>query len=213
MVKKKKAAAKTDKLDLYKINKADYAASKTKPQIVEINSANYLTIDGVGEPGGDLFQAKIGGLYTMAFTIKMTRKFDCGQDYKVCCLEGFWWGAKKNPDFWNQSRDSWCWKMIIRTPDFIDKNDMAAARRKLTDKGKDPEFKNVKLETLAEGPCVQMLHVGPYAEEPATIEKMLAYAKSEGFTPHGRHHEIYLSDPRRTAPERLRTILRQPVKT
>ena len=127
MAKKKKVAVKGDKLDLYKIHKADYAAPKTKPQIVDIGSANYLTIKGKGEPGGDVFQAKIGGLYSMAFTIKMTRKFEQGQDYKVCCLEGLWWGDKKKRDFWNQPRNKWCWKLIIRTPDFINKTDMAAA--------------------------------------------------------------------------------------
>ena len=101
--------------------------------------------------------------------------------------------------------------MIIRTPDFVTRKDVKAAADELIAKGKDPAVRDVTLETLDEGLCVQVLHVGPYAEEAATIELMKVLVKAEGLSFRGLHHEIYLSDPRRVAPERLRTILRQPV--
>jgi len=175
----------TDKLDLYRQHKDEYAAKKT-PALVKVGPAKYLTIAGRGAPGGDAFQAAVGGLYSMAFTIKMTRKLSGKGDYKVCHLEGLWWAPGKA--------------------------DLAKARAALAAKGKPPEFKAVKLERIAEGLCVQALHVGPFADEPATVAKMDELAAAEGLKPHGRHHEIYLSDPRRVPPERLRTILRHPVR-
>ncbi|MHC4093339.1 MAG: GyrI-like domain-containing protein [Planctomycetota bacterium] len=201
--------ATAQKLDLYKKHKAEYAATKT-PQLLTVKPASYLTITGQGEPGGEVFTAKIGGLYAVAFTIKFARKA-AGRDYAVCKLEGQWWGTGKG-NFADQPRDQWKWKLLIRTPSFITKQDLAKAVKELLDKGKGPEVTEVNLETIEEGSCVQMLHVGPYDTEGETVAAMKDFAKQSGFSFHGRHHEIYLSDPRRVAPERLRTILRQPVR-
>jgi len=101
---------------------------------------------------------------------------------------------------------------MIRTPEAVDEADRTRAETSLLEKGKDPAVRDVALIDLAEGPCVQMLHVGPYEREPETVARMLEFAAAEGLEPHGRHHEIYLSDPRRVAPEILRTILRLPVR-
>jgi len=198
------------KLDLYKEHKAEYVTPK-KPVLVKTKPAKYLTITGKGRPGGELFQKHIGALYGAAFTIKMTRKF-AGQDYKVCHLEGLWWGDKEGLDFSAIPLDQYSWKLIIRVPDFIQKKDLDSAVRALKEKGKGPEVAEVKLEKIKEGLCVQMLHVGPYSDEVKTIAHMMNLAQEKGLTCQVPHHEIYLSDPRRVPPARLRTILRFSVR-
>ena len=202
--------ADTEKLDLYKTHKSDYITPR-QPALVAIARATYLTIDGQGEPGGDVFETRIAALYAMAFTIKMTSKF-AGQDYVVCKLEGLWWTDDGSSDFLSVPKSQWRWRMLIRTPSFIQRRQRASARDALLAKGKAAEVREVKLETIHEGRCVQMLHVGPYEAEAGAISAMQAFAAEQGMTFHGLHHEIYLSDPRRVSPQRLRTILRHPVK-
>jgi hypothetical protein len=192
-----------EKVDLYKLHKADYVTPK-EPVFVRIGAAKYLTVEGQGEPGGEMFQSMLGALYAAAYTIKMTKKF-AGQDYKVCGLEGLWWGFEG-------ARETWRWKLIIRVPEFIAARDLKDAVARLKEKGKGDLPEKVRLETIKEGRCVQMLHVGPYSAEPATVERMKAFAEASGLSLRGPHHEIYLSDPRRVAPEKLRTILRFPVE-
>jgi hypothetical protein len=200
------------KLDLYQLHKTEYATSK-KPALVGLKPVTYLAIDGRGAPGGESFTASIGALYAMAFTIKMTRKFAGLQDYTVCKLEAQWWANGDEQNFARLPKEQWHWKLLIRTPEFIKRQDLAKAVAVLLKRGKSPEVKNVKLETINEGPCVQMLHIGPYEKEDETIALMKAFAEKNRFSFHGRHHEIYLSDPRRVPAERLKTILRQPLQT
>lgn len=201
----------TSKLDLYKLHKADYVAPK-KPVLVRLHAATYLVIEGQGAPGGEEFTACIGALYGMAFTIKMTRKFAGMKDYAVCKLEGQWWADGTNSDFAKTPKDQWHWKLLIRTPEFITKKDLEKAAAALVKRGKGANVERVQLETLDEGPCVQMLHVGPYEKQCETIASMEAFAEKQQIRLQGPHHEIYLSDPRRVPPERLKTILRHPVK-
>ncbi len=209
--KSRGAKAAGAKLDLYKDHKDEYVTPK-KPVLVDVKPANYLTIVGRGAPGGKIFQAKIGALYGVAFTIKMTRKF-AGRDYKVAPLEGLWWssGGAADAAVFDVPHAQLSWKLMIRTPDFITKDDLTDAVAKLAAKGKGPEVAEVELETIVEGRCVQMLHVGPYEREPQTMAQMNLFAHENGLAFHGLHHEVYLSDPRRVAAERLRTILRMPV--
>ena len=195
------------KLDLYKLHKAEYATPK-KPVLLQSKPAQYLAIKGQGAPGGERFTACIGALYGVAFTIKMTRKFAGKGDYAVCKLEGQWFF---DGDLAKIPKDQWQWKLMIRTPDFITEADRKQAVATLLKKGKSGEVKDVKLETIDEGQCVQMLHVGPYEKEPETIALMRSFSESKGLKLAGPHHEIYLSDPRRVPPERLKTILREPV--
>jgi hypothetical protein len=199
----------TPKLDLYKVHKAEYVTPK-KPVLIQTKRAKYLTFTGRGAPAGEAFQKAVGALYNVAFTLKMAKKF-AGNDYQVCHLEGLWWGDKEAENFAAQSPETWNWKLIIRVPDFISAKDLKDTIAVLKQKGKPPETADVKLESLNEGECVQMLHVGPYSKEGETISQMLALAAEKGLSFHGMHHEIYLSDPRRVPPERLRTILRLPV--
>ena len=201
----------TGKVDLYKLHKDQYVASK-QPQLVEIERAKYLAISGRGEPGGEEFVAKIGALYGMAYTIKMTRKFGGGQDYVICKLQSQLWLDGDRQDFSTTPKEQWNWKLLIRTPDFVQQSELDEAAEKLLEKGKAPEIRQVEFESFTEGLCVQMLHVGPYEQENETVSKMAAYAEQQGLEFHGRHHEIYLSDPRRVPPERLKTILRHPVR-
>ncbi len=196
-------------LDLYKEHKAEYVTPK-EPVLIDVKPAKYLTITGKGAPGGTEFQQCVGALYGAAFTIKMTKKF-AGQDYKVCHLEGQWWGDQETSDFSGLPPESWNWRLLIRVPDFIKATDLKAATKNLKKKGKGDEISNVKLETIKEGKCVQMLHVGPYGDEGRTISRMMEHARAQGRFFSGLHHEIYLSDPRRVPVARLRTILRHPV--
>ncbi len=200
----------TERVDLFKEHKQEYVA-KQKPGLVEIKPASYLAISGQGAPGGEQFEKCIGALYGAAFTIKMTRKFAGLEDYAVCKLEGQWW-SEPCQDLSKVPKDQWHWNLLIRTPEFITPADLDEAVHVLLKRGKGEEVRWVRLEALTEGLCVQMLHVGPYEKECDTIGVMKEFAEKQGCEFHGRHHEIYLSDPRRVAPERLKTILREPVK-
>jgi hypothetical protein len=210
-IKRSKSKAKPEKLDLYKLHKTEYAAAR-KPILINTGTAVYLAISGKGAPGADTFQACIGALYSMAFTIKMSRKFAGKGDYTVCKLEGQYWCDVMGPDFSKVPKEDWQWTLMIRTPDFITGQDLESAVASLDKRGKRGLSPEVKLATIDEGVCVQMLHVGSYEREKETVDKMVAFAATAGFVPHGRHHEIYLSDPRRVQPERLKTILRIPVQ-
>lgn len=213
MATKKKVSG--GKLDLAKERPEYYRASKT-PQLVKLKPVKYLAIEGVGAPASAEFQAAVGAMYGVAFTIKMTRKFE-GTDYKVCHLEGLWWSdcdrsKLAEPEaFWTVPRAAWRWKLLIMVPDFIKESEAQQARSRLVEKRGDETAKRVKLEKIDEELSVQILHVGPYATEPESILKMREFMKAEGLRPHGLHHEIYLSDPRRVPPEKIRTILRHPV--
>ena len=194
----------TEKIDFYKTHKPEYVTPK-QPVVVQIKPAKYLAIQGKGEPGGPQFQAQIGALYGAAYTIKMTRKFAGQGDFKVCALEGQFW------DF-AEGKRTMEWKLLIRVPEYVGARDLKQAVAALKKKGKDAEVDQLRLETLKEGKCVQVLHVGPYDAERDTVARMETFAKENGLAFRGLHHELYLSDPRRVPPERLRTILRHPVE-
>jgi hypothetical protein len=198
-----------EKVDLYKLFKNEYVTPK-KPVLLDIQPAKYLSITGTGAPGSEEFQKKIGALYGTAFTMKFDLKF-AGCDYSVCKLEGIYWTDLGGAGFATIPMDQWHWDLVIRTPDFVTAAQLEAAQAKMLGKGV-PEAADVVFQTISEGKCVQMLHVGPYSAENATIESMCAFARSEGYEFGDKHHEIYLSDPHRVAPEKLKTILRMPVR-
>jgi hypothetical protein len=202
--------ADAEKIDLYKKYKDQYVEAK-RPVLVTVGKATYLTIDGRGAPGGETFSTRIGALYAVAYTIKMTRKFAGKQDYGICKMEALWWLDSDQRDWSKVPQDQWNWKVMIRTPEFVTPKDLDQAIKILLEKGKEPLCREVRLESIEEGRCVQMLHVGPYAQEERTIGQMEAFAESQGLVLTGRHHEIYLSDPHRVPPERLKTTLRHPV--
>jgi len=197
-----------EKLDLYKDNQQEYAASP-KPALVKIGPAVYLSISGQGAPGGAAFTDAIGALYGVAFTVKMTRKFAGKRDYAVSKLEALWPNFNGNdpaPD-----KQQWTWQLMIRTPKFVTEKDIRQAVETLIKRGKGVNAQSVELRPLNEGLCVQALHVGPYESEGKTVATMRAFAEKQGLRVAGTHHEIYLSDPRRVAASKLKTVLRQPL--
>jgi hypothetical protein len=201
--------AKHAKLDLYKQFKSEYVTPKD-PVFVVVGPAQYLSITGRGAPGGDNFRAHVGALYTVAFTLKMAEKL-AGHDYKVCHLEGQWW-TDDGSDFRTRQPKEWQWRLLIRVPGLITQKELDDAIETVVRKKKEPLPTLVTIEKLTEGRCVQMLHVGPYAEEKTAVTKMEQMVQREGLHLHGPHHEIYLSDPNRVPSQRLRTIVRYPVE-
>lgn len=199
-----------EKLDLYAKHKDEYVAPAA-PVLVVVKPARYLACQGRGEPGGDAFQAAVAALYNVAFTVKIARKA-AGRDYAVSKLEALWWGKGKEGKFLDQPKNTWHWQLLIRVPDWIQSKEVTTAADGLVKKGKPQEVRNIELLLLDEGRSIQMLHVGPYNEEERTLNRMAAFASGQALTFHGRHHEIYLSDPRRIPAAKLRTILRHPVK-
>lgn len=210
---KPKARAKgktSEKIDVYKLHKADYVAPKD-PVILNLKSGKYLTTDGQGKPGSPEFSAHMGALYGAAYTIKFARKFSGGPDFKVAMPEGIYWSSDPAVCIAEQSIEQWAWKLMIRVPDLIGAADLKHAITELEKKKKIDGNVDLKLERIAEGKCVQALHVGPYDKEPETIARMKAFAEAQGFQLARQHHEIYFSDPCRVAPEKLKTVLRIPV--
>jgi len=205
----KKKPPKGTKLDLAKLRPEQFKAKAT-PEVVKLSPAQYIVMEGRGAPEGDAFGDAVGALYSVAYTIKFAMKPD-SRDFKVPALEGLWWAGSSGVDFASTARDKWRWKLLIMMPDFVKKADLGRAKKELVRKKGRGLFERVELEKLREGRCVQMLHIGPYSDEPESIRAMHELMTAKGLKPRGRHHEIYMSDPRRTAPGKLRTILRQPV--
>ncbi len=202
-------AASPRKVDVVARHRNEYAATRA-PQIVTTGPGRYLTVQGRGEPGGAPFQTHVGALYGMAWSLKMAMK-GRGKDFRIPPLEGLWWptsagAAREDPG------GEWNWKLLMRVPNFVGKRDLGPAVKALEAKGRAGAAREVRIEELREGRCVQALHVGPYATEPETLDRMRRAAADQGLAFRGRHHEIYLSDARRVAPERIRTILRMPVR-
>ncbi len=182
-----------------------------KPALVDVEEAQYLTLTGTGAPGGAEFVRRIGAMYGVAYTLKM-KSARAGRDYGIAPLEALWWGAKDPYDFFDEPRETWNWKLLLRTPAFITEEQVREVAAEIATQRKDAATGEVRLEKIAEGRCVQVLHVGPYSAEVATVAAMTAFSKAEGLVQSGYHHEIYLSDPKNTDPKELRTILRLPVK-
>lgn len=202
------SAAPAAKLDLIKLHRAEYVAPR-KPVLIATAPAHYLVVNGRGSPGGACFESRIGALYAMAFTIKMTRKFAGQGDYAVSRLECRY---PAHQDGLPEDMDQLEWQLLIRTPDFVGPGDLEAAVAALRKRGKEGDASHVSLARIDEGQVVQMLHVGPYDREGETLEVMEAFANERGLVRAGAHHEIYISDPRRVAPDKLKTILRLPVR-
>jgi hypothetical protein len=202
------SATPKTKLDLYKERPTFFKAARM-PELVDLPDAAYLVVDGQGEPGGANFQHQIGALFSVAYTIKMATK-NAGQDFKVPTFEASWWTGTEQGEL---PPEKWRWQLLLMLPDFVDQADVERAKLAVAGKkrGMDPSV--VRFQRMRQGSCVQMLHIGPYAAEEESIQKMMAFMAANGLEPDGPHHEVYLSDPNRCKPEALRTILRQHVTT
>lgn len=204
----------------YKKEYKEFYMPKDRPEIVQVPGMNFIAVRGSGDPNeeGGAYKAAIGLLYGIAFTIKMSKKgsraIEGYFDYVVPPLEGFWWQAGIRGFDYTRKED-FCWISVIRLPDFVTKEDFDWAVAEAEAK-KKTDFSKVEFLTIEEGLCVQCMHIGPFDEEPATVEKMERYLLENGyendFSDDRLHHEIYLSDARKVAPERWRTVIRHPVK-
>ena len=198
----------------------EFYMPKNKPAIVTVPKMNYIAVRGIGNPNeedGEYKQA-IGLLYGIAFTIKMSKKGDHRIegyfDFVVPPLEGFWWqDGVVGIDY--AHKDTFRWISVIRLPDFVTKEDFDWAVREATARKKQ-DFSKVEFFTYDEGLCVQCMHIGSYDDEPATVQMMHEYMEEQGYdlniTDQRLHHEIYLSDARKVAPEKLKTVIRHPIK-
>jgi hypothetical protein len=199
------------KIDFKKTLAHLYRASAKKVAFVEVPRMQFLMIEGRGDPNASpAFGEAVEALYSVSYTVKFAVKRQEGTDYVVPPLEGLWW-ADEPVDLWTARREDWRWIAMIMQPDFVTAEMVEAAIAEAKRKKGLEALKRLRFEPLEEGPAAQILHVGPYAEEGPTIERLHEAIRERGLVPRGKHHEIYLADPRRTAPERLRTILRHPV--
>lgn len=206
-----------DKLDYKKAYK-DLYMPKQKPMLVDVPAMNFIMVDGTGAPGGIEYQNAMQTLYALSFTIKMSKMQNQQPEgyfeYVIPPLEGLWWTTEGVFDF-QVPRDKWCWTSMIRQPEFVTPEVFDWAVQACMDKKPEVDVSKARFVSFTEGLCVQMLHVGPYDQESGTLSSMEQYITENSLIKimdnvH-KHHEIYLSDPRRTAPERLKTVLRIPV--
>ncbi|MEU5264534.1 GyrI-like domain-containing protein [Amycolatopsis sp. NPDC021455] len=195
--------------DLKKELKRLYAPKNREWALLDIPEQRFLAIDGRGDPNtAESYKKAVEALYTFAYTIKMAAKHR-GEDFVVGPLEGLWW-ADDYAAFTVRAKESWQWTMLIAQPPWIGEDAVEEAREAVRRKKKLDA--PVRLEKLHEGRCAQALHIGPYDDEGPLLARLHdEFLAAQGLEPTGLHHEIYLGDPRRTDPARLRTVLRQPV--
>lgn len=198
------------KIDLKKELKPLYTASAQEVTLVTAWPLNYLMVNGYGDPHTNPdFPAAIEALYTASYTLKFMLKKEQEIDWLVPPLEGLWWMLMA--DFDLDRRDDWRWTLMIPQPPEVTRELLEQAVAAALKKKNLPRLEKLDLEIYNEGQAAQILHVGPYAAEQPTVERLHAFISEKGYHLCGKHHEIYLSDPRRTPPEKLQTILRQPI--
>ncbi|MCX6000382.1 MAG: GyrI-like domain-containing protein [Chloroflexi bacterium] len=205
-----------DKIDLRKELKHLYAPSARHVAVVDVPRFQFAMLDGMIEPGrtpatSETYQEAIGALYGISFTLKFMSKLRKTDpvDYAVMALEGLWWSGSGEFDM--SRPEGWKWTMMMLQPAHITAEMFQEAVRQAAKKRNSPSLSRLRLGSFTEGLCIQTMHIGPYSEEAATIERMQAFARENGYTLRGKHHEVYLSDPRRCQPEKLKTVLRHPV--
>lgn len=200
-----------DKTDFKKTLKTLYQPSAKQFSVVSVPTMNFLKCDGSGPPGNATYERACTWLYATSYGVKFDSKNRLGKDYVVAPLEGLWW-ADDMSAYTENRRDEWIWTLMIMQPDWITAEMVGCAVEAKRDKLGEPPA-GFRFEPFSEGLCVQIMHVGPYSEEGPTIYKLhQQYLPENGYIENGEHHEIYISDPRRCAPEKLKTILRQPVR-
>lgn len=199
------------KIDYKKELKEFYRPSAKKVVEVAIPKMNFLMVNGNGAPETTEYKEAIEVLYSVSYTLKfMIKKGDIGIDYGVLPLEGLWW-ADDMSDFINDNKSKWIWTMMIMQPELVTKDLVQAAIHQVKDKKNLPAIDKVRFESFQEGKCAQTLHVGPFSEEGPTVERVHSFIAECGSELIGKHHEIYLTDIRRAAPENWKTVIRQPM--
>ena len=189
-----------------------YRAKRGVFEVVRVPDLQYLAVDGHGDPNTPAFAEAAGALFPVAYALRNESRSSLGRDYVVMPLEGLWWADDLEAFTTARDKSRWAWTLLVMVPDWVDADLLGLAVERVCHRA-PARLGDVRLETRSEGLCVQTLHVGSFDDEAGVLEQMHQdVIPAQGLRPAGSHHEVYLSDPRRTAPERLRTILRQPVR-
>ena len=199
------------KIDLKKELKNLYSASVNNAVLVNVPELNFLMVDGTGDPNTSAdYQAAVEALYSLSYALKFAVKKDAAIDYAVMPLEGLWW-TEDMTEFSSDHKDIWQWTAMIMQPEYVTASLYQDMLTQVAKKKPMPSLSKVKYFSFNEGMCAQVMHIGPYSSEGPTIERLHGFIKDKGLRLKGKHHEIYLSDPRRSAPEKMKIIIRQPV--
>jgi len=201
-----------EKIDFKKMFKHLYGPTASKVEIVEVPRMNFLMIDGEGDPNtSKSFSDAIEALYSVSYTLKfIIKRGKTGVDYGVMPLEGLWWSDDMS-DFTLGNKDAWKWTLMVMQPEFITKEMVLEAKEEVAKKKNPVALPLLRFESFMEGKAAQILHIGPFSEEGPTIERVHVFIEDHGGRRVGKHHEIYLSDMRRVAPEKWKSIVRQPM--
>jgi hypothetical protein len=200
------------KVDFKKELKHLYRPSAKEVVAVEVPEMDFLMVDGVGDPNtAREYQEAVEALYAVAYALKfMVKKGPAAVDYGVMPLEGLWWMDDMS-QFSVDNKELWQWTMMIMQPEYVTEPLFREALEQVGKKKDPPALPKVRFESYHEGLSAQIMHIGPYAAEAPTIERVHRFILESGYQLRGKHHEVYLSDPRRTAPERMKTVIRQPM--
>ena len=197
------------KLELRRTLKEFYNPPTGQATFIELPAMKYIMVDGEGEPGGKSFQEAMGVLYNVAYTMKFRAKKQLKKDYDMMAPEGLWWMKGKAIDL--AARDKWLWTLMVVVPDFVTEDLFKGSVDEVRRRKNPPGLERARLETFDERTCIQIMHIGPYSTEPQSIAKLEAFPAEHAYQKVGKHHEIYLGDPRRAAPSKLKTIIRHQV--
>jgi hypothetical protein len=201
-----------EKIDFKKELKHLYNPSSKEVAAVDVPAMNFLMIDGLGDPNtSQQYREAIEALFTVSYTLKFMVKKTESVDYAVMPLEGLWW-VDDMTKFSPEHKDEWKWTSMIMQPNYVSSDDVNAAIASARKKKNLPALPKLRFESFNEGASAQIMHIGPYSAEGPNIAKIHAFIQSNGHVLSGKHHEIYLNDTRKTAPAKLKTIIRQPMK-
>jgi hypothetical protein len=201
----------SEHMDIKTILKKFYTAPRN-PVIIDVPAFNFLMVNGKGDPNTSIaYQQALETLYGLSYTIKFSLKNAGRPDFKVMPLEGLWW-IEGGKDFTVARKDQFSWISMMMQPEQVTKQDFEEAAMQLKSRKNPPALPLVRFESFKEGLACQILHIGSYSEEEPTINRLHAFVKEQGYKLRGKHHEIYIGNPARSAPEKLKTIIRQPVK-
>ncbi len=190
-----------------------YFPSAKEVVIVDVPPMNFAAVDGTGNPNENpAFAQALEVLYGVSYTLRFGLKREGVAEYRVGPLEALWW-THEDGSFSPKAKKAWKWTSMIMQPDVVTRERFEDAASQLKEKKHPPALSRLRLERFAEGRSAQILHIGPYSAERPTIERIHRFIQAKGYRPEGKHHEIYLGDPRRSAPEKLKTVIRQPMRS
>ncbi len=199
------------KIDLKTELKHLYTAPRRDAVLVDVPEMSFLMLDGEGDPNTSKeFEDAVGALYTVSYALKFMVKKEHAIDYVVMPLEGLWWTDDMS-GFSLEDKNLWKWTLMIMQPEHVTKSLFDCALRRVEKKKSLPGLPKARFERFHEGLSAQIMHIGPYSDEAPTVQMLHSFIEQKGYRLRGRHHEIYLSNPRRSAPEKMKTLIRQPV--